>query len=530
LQRAKMLAEKAIKCRKVFSIHGPYPLIRRALRDRGWVEKEFKLPIRTRANKPSGDSSDADDVDDDDDDDGLCFELRSCHLKLLVGRMVRNETPMFQWTTRTQAVDWKFLQKDQIVNHFAKANFTTKVRERGSVDDFRLLAASAMLKLVVSRHIDDSYGKDMEKLENGQLPPASGSHVVPNEVLLFAIRVCDLYAEERDHDDIDVDGESRYLSEDDWEKLIYHYYKLVHEGAVIAHSGSYLQQCEQALFRIKERNPQFFTEGVKNTWIIKPGAKSRGRGIIVNNRLDDILKLVSGDATLIKDSRWVVQKYIERPLLVHSTKFDIRQWFLVSDWNPLTVWIYKECYLRFSSRPFSLKNLDQSIHLCNYSVQKNVDVDSNRSPLLPAENMWSCTEFKEYLRSRNCHTLWDDLVFPGMKKAIIHICQTAQDVVEYRKGSFELYGADFMLDENYNPWLIEVNSSPTMSRSTAVTSRLCASVQEDTMKVILDRKRDRNCDIGLFEQIYKQPTVDVPLYVGKALNVGEFFLCKIMML
>uniref|UniRef100_H2Z4P6 Uncharacterized protein n=1 Tax=Ciona savignyi TaxID=51511 RepID=H2Z4P6_CIOSA len=547
LQRAKMLAEKAIKCRKVFSIHGPYPLIRRALRDRGWVEKEFKLPIRTRANKPSDSGIGGSPRPPfEPAENSTENEMNDCY-GIMVGRMVRNETPMFQWTTRTQAVDWKFLQKDQIVNHFAKANFTTKVGlcmnlrmlscfaegncdtffprcyrlsneddKLDFIDDFRLLAASAMLKLVVSRHIDDSYGKDMEKLENGQLPPA---------ILLFAIRVCDLYAEERDHDDIDVDGESRYLSEDDWEKLIYHYYKLVQfnipsEGAVIAHSGSYLQQCEQALFRIKERNPQFFTEGVKNTWIIKPGAKSRGRGIIVNNRLDDILKLVSGDATLIKDSRWVVQKYIERPLLVHSTKFDIRQWFLVSDWNPLTVWIYKECYLRFSSRPFSLKNLDQSIHLCNYSVQKNVDVDSNRSPLLPAENMWSCTEFKEYLRSRNCHTLWDDLVFPGMKKAIIHICQTAQDVVEYRKGSFELYGADFMLDENYNPWLIEVNSSPTMSRSTAVTSRLCASVQEDTMKVILDRKRDRNCDIGLFEQIYKQPTVDVPLYVGKALNVG----------
>ena len=35
-------------------------------------------------------------------------------------------------------------------------------------------------------------------------------------------------------------------------------------------------------------------------------------------------------------------------------------------------------------------------------------------------------------RAKGCHTLWDDKIFPGMKKAIIHICQTAQDVVEFR--------------------------------------------------------------------------------------------------
>lgn len=39
-------------------------------------------------------------------------------------------------------------------------------------------------------------------------------------------------------------------------------------------------------------------------------------------------------------------------------------------------------------------------------------------------------------------------------------------MVNSRKNSFELYGYDFMIDEDYNSWIIEVNCSPTMDKST----------------------------------------------------------------
>lgn len=74
---------------------------------------------------------------------------------------------------------------------------------------------------------------------------------------------------------------------------------------------------------------------------------------------------------LVYSSNAVVQKYVKNPLLIGGYKFDLRLYVLVPSFHPLTIYIYQEGLVRFSTEKFSLSNLkNRFAHLTNSSLNK----------------------------------------------------------------------------------------------------------------------------------------------------------------
>ncbi len=120
--------------------------------------------------------------------------------------------------------------------------------------------------------------------------------------------------------------------------------------------------------------------GGDNIWILKPGALSRGRGIKCIKTLSQVLEHIDH-----KESKWVVQKYIENPLLILRRKFDVRLWVLVTSINPLRIWNYDSPYVRFSCKTYAVDDLDNNlVHLTNNAVSKK----SKHKKELIEGNMW----------------------------------------------------------------------------------------------------------------------------------------------
>jgi len=103
---------------------------------------------------------------------------------------------------------------------------------------------------------------------------------------------------------------------------------------------------------------------------------------------------------VVPKKTWIIQKYIEAPLLIMNRKLDMRVWVVVPCWNPLQIYMYKECYIRFSCNDYDARNYKNLFsHLTNNSVAKKcIERPDNRRMLnkIPG-NMWTLAEFREYL-------------------------------------------------------------------------------------------------------------------------------------
>jgi tubulin--tyrosine ligase len=248
-------------------------------------------------------------------------------------------------------------------------------------------------------------------------------------------------------------------------------------------------------------------------WILKPGMSDRGQGIRLFSTEEELQSIfedweaerpdsedegeadglnngVASDKNLEEDSadyivtshlrHFVVQPYIHPPLLVPSNprKFHIRVYVLAS--GSLEVYVYKPMLALFAAAPYSPpwssvsspNTRDLSAHLTNTCLQTgNHDgaVEAFWDLPLPASQ-------KAEIFKRICETTGE--IFEAAAKGMMVHFQTLPN-------AFEIFGLDFLVDEQGVPWLLEVNAFPDFRQTGDGLKTLIARLWEGVIDIVV---------------------------------------------
>jgi hypothetical protein len=204
-----------------------------------------------------------------------------------------------------------------------------------------------------------------------------------------------------------------------------------------------------------------YREKLSGLWFIKPDNSSCGKGITVVNNIIKYANIHKNE------SGFIYQKAINNLLLYNKKKQDIRIYLLIHSYkNKIVCYLFKNGITRFSSENYNENNLSKEHQLTNTFVFKG-DVED------------SCENFSE-------HPYYDEL-FTSITNVVTKVCKVLTKNIKYsNKHYFHFFGLDFVPDNNFNTWLIEINDNPI-------------GIYLDDPKSVTDMKRDMI--INIFELI-----------------------------
>lgn len=281
-------------------------------------------------------------------------------------------------------------------------------------------------------------------------------------------------------------------------------------------------------------------------WIMKPPAKAQGKGIFLFTKVAQIAEWrkdykysqqqrsggggaasgaqgAAGEPASQQPEAYLAQRYIDNPHLVGGKKYDLRIYVLVTSYSPLTVWLYRSGFARFCHHKYSCKDIENTfIHVTNVAVQKTNPKYSNLSGC-----KWGIRSLKQYLLATVGEGATNKC-FGDIQSLLMRTLQAVQKIMMNDKHCFELYGYDILLDETLRPWLIESNSSPSLTAETPGDYHLKFNLLEDMLNIIdIEKRRVGNEErVGGFDLIWSGAPVGPTLADAPAGVMTTYLGCN----
>ena len=191
----------------------------------------------------------------------------------------------------------------------------------------------------------------------------------------------------------------------------------------------------------------------------------------------------------------IIQKYLDNPLLYKKRKFDIRCFVLVD--SNLNVFFCKEGHLKGSSELYDINSTNKFIHITNHSLQKK----SSKFEQYEYGNEMSYSDFKLFMQEENIPLEKFNKMIEQMKLLVkISFKSVGNKLLRVTPVlCFEIFGYDFILDNDFRPWILEINNNPGLGISSPVIEKLVPRMIDDALRLTIDK---------VFETKYSMECID----------------------
>ena len=224
-------------------------------------------------------------------------------------------------------------------------------------------------------------------------------------------------------------------------------------------------------------------------WIAKPVARGRGIGVRV---VDNVAEYCAQRDAPRPHGPELVQRYIDRPLLLEETKSEIRSYVLIACTDPLLV-LYHDGTVRLTSLPFQHGDWSNPLrHVTNTYRQKHASAElwEQRGSQLK----WTLGALGRDVLARGLtdDPAWVDTTLRPALIGMLHLTfAAAAPQIVPRPGAFQLLGMDTLLEDDLQRvWLTEIQLGPGLSIDNPVKSTLIPSMLREAMSIVLE-VRDR---------------------------------------